>query len=610
MSSNNDPLRRSGLILPVETSNLLKALETSSLEARFDDHIGFLVEGESGAGKTTLLEALDGSQAATSGVLDVALLRPLSAGEGAKEIVDFLEPKSEIESEEKQLFLIDNLDAISEAESGQSILLSAFMHGLEKLSQGKCLVIATCMNRKSVPPDLLALSLLGETIVLPYPAQLEREVIFNNLLSDLNITIITTPNHDEAEVGDISSLVVSMARTTQGCSYGDLLYIIRSEVFKSETDRESERHRRPAEEGEEGGSVVLRSKSLLLAAMEFSPSHSGGRWQSSSGNGGAGLLLSSSYPPTQTRQLVAVQQVQNRLMQAVSTSATNGYGNKPCSGILLHGPTGCGKSALVEWLAYQVRGTHKLIVLPCADLVHKVVGESESRLAAYFSQARALAPCLLILDSIDIVFGSTGDVDVGGGGQSGAGPGPGRGVFQPRSSRSKHAALDRLLSTLLVELDGITSGNDINVTGSPAPSRGDVVVVATASEKSLLDKALKRPGRLEEHIELSLPSREDRLCYFEQEISSRSPHTGHDCEEGDEDGGGGQGVDAGLLAALADRTAGYSYARLNLIVQEASHSALRARLGSSSVENRVGSNCTTTRDEAREAFFEFLRKKM
>jgi SpoVK/Ycf46/Vps4 family AAA+-type ATPase len=166
------------------------------------------------------------------------------------------------------------------------------------------------------------------------------------------------------------------------------------------------------------------------------------------------------------------------------------------------------------------------------------------------------------------------------------------------------------LSTLLVELDGITSGNDINVTGSPAPSRGDVVVGATASEKSLLDKALKRPGRLEEHIELSLPSREDRLCYFEQEISSRSPHTGHDREEGDEDGGGGQGVDAGLLAALADRTAGYSYARLNLIVQEASHSALRARLGSSSVENRVGSNCTTTRDEAREAFFEFLRKKM
>ena len=235
--------------------------------------------------------------------------------------------------------------------------------------------------------------------------------------------------------------------------------------------------------------------------------------------------------------------------------------------MLIYGPTGCGKSALVDWLAYQLHRTHKFLVLHCADLVHKVVGESESRLSSYFSRARALAPCLLVLDNIDIIFGSNSIDEFR----------PEGGGFRSHSNRSKHAALDRLLSTLLVELDGIPPESSA---GAAISSRGDLIVIATASDKSLLDKALKRPGRLEEHFELGLPSYERRLEFFTQEVSKRSCRLSKDQANDVES-------KVGLFAELANRTAGFNYAQLHLMVQEASHKAVRARLREKSSEAAV-----------------------
>lgn len=164
----------------------------------------------------------------------------------------------------------------------------------------------------------------------------------------------------------------------------------------------------------------------------------------------------------------------------------------------------------------------------------RYLGETEAKLRALFTRARAAAPCILFLDELDAITARRGD-----GGDDSAGGGTG-GV---------HA---RVLSTLLNEMDGIAGtsiqrnrsvsavasssdegrdarGDDAGGDdGSGTPGgmarrigrergegletglRGSVLVLAATSRRDALDSALLRPGRLHESVEFGMPEKEDR----------------------------------------------------------------------------------------------------
>lgn len=60
-------------------------------------------------------------------------------------------------------------------------------------------------------------------------------------------------------------------------------------------------------------------------------------------------------------------------------------GLRPSSGILIQGASGTGKTALAYLLGKESSAHFKFLAISCAELVHKVIGETERKLTEIFT---------------------------------------------------------------------------------------------------------------------------------------------------------------------------------------------------------------------------------
>lgn len=74
---------------------------------------------------------------------------------------------------------------------------------------------------------------------------------------------------------------------------------------------------------------------------------------------------------------------------------------QPPTGFLIHGPPGCGKTRFAEALAGELE--LPLLRVSTTELIAGVSGESEEKIRQLFLQARQNAPCVLLLDEIDVI---------------------------------------------------------------------------------------------------------------------------------------------------------------------------------------------------------------
>jgi transitional endoplasmic reticulum ATPase len=143
-------------------------------------------------------------------------------------------------------------------------------------------------------------------------------------------------------------------------------------------------------------------------------------------------------------------------------------------GILLHGPSGTGKTMLAKAVATESEANFISIKGP--ELMSKWVGESEKGIRDIFRKARQASPCVIFFDEVDSI------APIRGGGMEGFGG---------------HSSSERMMSQLLTEMDGMQEIHD-------------VVVIAATNRVDMMDTALLRPGRFDKIIYIPNPDKNTR----------------------------------------------------------------------------------------------------
>ncbi|KAL7818482.1 AAA domain-containing protein [Trichoderma gracile] len=143
-------------------------------------------------------------------------------------------------------------------------------------------------------------------------------------------------------------------------------------------------------------------------------------------------------------------------------------GMKKRSGILFYGPPGTGKTLLAKAIATEYSLNFFSVKGP--ELLNMYIGESEANVRRVFQRARDARPCVVFFDELDSVAPKRGNQGDSGG------------------------VMDRIVSQLLAELDGMSGGEDA----------GGVFVIGATNRPDLLDPALLRPGRFDKMLYLGV----------------------------------------------------------------------------------------------------------
>jgi SpoVK/Ycf46/Vps4 family AAA+-type ATPase len=364
------------------------------------------------------------------------------------------------------IIFVDEIDSIApkreevtgEVERRVVSQMLSLMDGLE--ARGKVIVIAATNRPNAIDPALRRPGRFDREIEIKVPDKKGRKDI-------LNIHTRNMPLDEDVNLDKVASM-------SHGYVGADLEYLCKEAAMKClrrllpELNLEDEKL--PAETLDK---LIVNNEDFQKAQIEVTPS------------GMREVFIEN--PDVHWSEIGGLEKVKQELKEAVEwpmkyPALYDKLGHRMPRGILLHGPSGVGKTLLAKAVATESEANFVSVRGP--ELLSKWVGESERGIREIFRRARQASPCVIFFDEIDSIAPIRG---VGG----------------------ETAVTERVVSQLLTELDGME-----NLRG--------VIVLAATNRPDMIDPALMRAGRFDKIVQIPLPDKDSRKSILDINIRDTS----------------------------------------------------------------------------------------
>ncbi|HCJ58389.1 AAA family ATPase [Lutispora sp.] len=224
-------------------------------------------------------------------------------------------------------------------------------------------------------------------------------------------------------------------------------------------------------------------------------------------------------------QEIAKNELREALEFIKSNDKLKALGIRPLKGILLNGPPGTGKTLLAKAAAQYTNSI--FLSASGSEFVEMYVGVGAKRVRQLFTQAKQAAKrmnrhsAVIFIDEIEVLGGK-------------------------RGQNHSHQEHDQTLNELLVQMDGISSDDEVKV-----------LVIGATNRSDMLDSALLRPGRFDRIVKVDLPDKKGRAHILK--LHTRNKPLSAEVE----------------IEAIARDTFGFSGAQLESVANEAAILAMR-----------------------------------
>jgi transitional endoplasmic reticulum ATPase len=460
---------------------------------------GVLLYGPPGTGKTLLAKAVANESNAHFISISGPEIMSKFYGESEARLREiFKEAKEKAPS----IIFIDEIDSIApkreevtgEVERRVVSQLLSLMDGLE--ARGKVIVIAATNRPNAIDPALRRPGRFDREIEIKVPDKRGRLEILQ--IHTRNMPLDTDVDQDK------------IAAVTHGFVGADLEYLCKEAAMKCLTrllpELNLEEEKIPPETLDK---LVIIRNDFENAIRDVMPS--------------AMREVYLESPDVPWTAIGGLEEVKRELQEAVEwplryPSLYKELKHTLTKGLLLHGPSGTGKTLLAKAVATESEANFISVKGP--ELISKWVGESEKGVREIFRRARQAAPCVVFFDEVDSIAPTRGGIGMGEGGI---------GI---------HTGTERMVSQLLTEMDGIQEMHG-------------VVVIAATNRIDMIDTAFLRPGRFDKIIYVPNPDTKTREKILE--IHTKGKPISRDID----------------IKKIADKTEGFSGADVAAIVNTA-----------------------------------------